>query len=131
MNKVILVGRLAADPECKYTQDGTAWTSFTLAVTRQWDKDKNADFIDCVCFKKLAEIVANHLKKGSRCGISGEIQVQHYTDKDGNKRRSVRVIANEMEFLERKGEGGEKAPDVPPDAPDWSGMATDIKDVWG
>lgn len=130
MNKAILVGRLAADPECKYTQSGTAWVSFTLAVTRMWDKDKKADFIDCVAFNKLAEVITNHTHKGSKIAVEGEIQIDSYENDKGERRRRTRVVVSSMEFLDKKTEV-EKAPDTPPDAPDWSGMATDIKDVWG
>ncbi|MDR3561008.1 MAG: single-stranded DNA-binding protein [Negativicutes bacterium] len=103
MNKVILVGRLTQDPEVRYTQSGKAVASFTIAVNRFSGQGKNeADFIPIVAWEKLAEICGNNLTKGQRVLIEGRLQVRSYEANDGQKRRVSEIIAQNMEFLERK-----------------------------
>ena len=106
MNKVILAGRLARDPEIKYTQSGKAVASFTLAVNRRYRKEGSnqptADFIMIVAWDKLAEIVGNHLTKGSQIAIEGRMQVRSYDAQDGSKRYVTEVVANEVEFMGSK-----------------------------
>ena len=109
MNKVVLIGRLARDPEVRYTQSGKAVTSFTLAVDRRVRKDvdaqQTADFIPVVAWDKLAEICGNYLAKGRRTAVEGHIQVRSYEAKDGAKRYATEVIAENVEFLGDKGAG--------------------------
>lgn len=109
MNKVVLIGRLARDPEVRYTQSGKAVTSFTLAVDRRVRKDTEAqqtvDFIPIVAWDKLAEICGNYLAKGRRTAVEGHIQVRSYEAKDGAKRYVTEVIAESVEFLGDKGTG--------------------------
>lgn len=119
MNKAILIGRLAKDPEIRYTQTGMAVASFTLAVNRRVKKDSNqqtADFIPCVAWSKLAETIGNYLTKGKRIGIEGRIQVRSYDAKDGTKRYVTEIVVSEMEFLDSKGEnksgGCQSAPSI-------------------
>ncbi|MBP2655708.1 MAG: ssbA [Firmicutes bacterium] len=104
MNKVILVGRLTQDPEVRYTQGGKAVASFNLAVNRIVGKGQHpeADFIPIVVWEKLAEICGNNLSKGQRVLIEGRLQIRSYEANDGQKRRVAEVIAQNMEFLERK-----------------------------
>lgn len=106
-NKVFLIGRLTRDPEMRYTQAGNAFTTFTLAVDRRKDKNgnKQADFIPCVAWNKLAEIIGNNLSKGRRIGVEGRLQTRNY-EKDGEKRFAFDVVVDEMEFLDSKQGGG-------------------------
>lgn len=104
MNNVSLVGRLTADPEVKHTQSGTAYTRFSVAVDRQvkQGEEKQADFITIVAWNKTAEFVCKYFSKGQRIGLTGSIRTGSYTDKDGNKRNTVEVWANNVEFVEKK-----------------------------
>jgi len=103
MNKVILVGRLAQDPEVRYTQSGKAVASFTIAVNRfSGGGQKEADFIPIVAWEKLAETCGNNLTKGQRVLVEGRLQIRSYETNDGQKRRVAEVIAQNIEFLERK-----------------------------
>ena len=105
MNKVILVGRLTQDPEVRYTQNGKAFASFTLAVNRFGGSNhaaKEADFVPIVAWEKLAEIAGNNLGKGQRVLVEGRLQIRSYEANDGQKRRVAEVVAQTMEFLERK-----------------------------
>lgn len=104
MNKVILVGRLARDPDVRYTQSGKATASFALAVNRRvgQGKEQQADFIPIVAWEKLAEIAGNNLMKGSQILVEGRMQVRNYEDKTGQKRYVTEVIAQNFEFLGRK-----------------------------
>lgn len=103
MNKVILVGRLTQDPEIRYTQTGKAVASFTIAVNRFGGQGKNeADFIPTVVWDKLAEICGNNLTKGQRVLVEGRLQIRSYEGNDGQKRRVAEVVAQNIEFLERR-----------------------------
>ena len=101
MNKVILVGRLAQDPEVRYTQSGKAVASFNLAVNRYGQKDA-ADFIPIVAWEKLAEVIGNNLKKGGQVLVEGRMQVRSYETQEGQKRRVTEVIVQNVEFLGSK-----------------------------
>ena len=112
MNKVILVGRLARDPEVRYTQTGKAVASFSLAVSRRFsrtsDQQNTADFIPVVAWEKLAEICGNNLIKGSQVLVEGRMQVRNYDAQDGTKRYVTEVIADEVEFLDSRKDGQPK-----------------------
>ena len=118
MNKVILAGRLARDPEVRYTQSGKAVASFSLAVNRRFgrnssnDQQPTADFIPIVAWEKLAEICGNNLIKGSQILVEGRMQVRSYDAQDGSKRYVTEVVANEIEFMGAKPqrEAGQAAP---------------------
>lgn len=103
MNSVVLVGRLAQDPELRYIAGtGMPVATFTLAVSREFtDKngERGVDFIDIQAWNKQAETVANYLKKGNMVSVNGSIRVETYTDKEGNRRRSFRINASRVEFL--------------------------------
>jgi single-strand DNA-binding protein len=115
MNKVVLIGRLTRDPELRYSQGGKAFTTFTLAVDRRFSKDKQqtADFIPCVAWDKLAEIIGNNLAKGRRVGVEGRLQTRTYDAKDGSKRSAFDVMVDEMEFLDAK-QGQQSQGQFPP-----------------
>lgn len=99
MNRVFLIGRLTADPEVRYSQQGTAIGNFTLAINRT---KTEADFIPIVVFKETAERAGNSLQKGHRCALEGRLQIRSYETNDGQKRRVAEVVAQNIEFLERK-----------------------------
>jgi single-strand DNA-binding protein len=101
MNKVILVGRLAGDPEVRYTQNGKAVANFNLAVNRH-GQDKQADFIPIVAWEKIAEIVGNNLAKGRRILVEGRLQIRSYEAADGSKRRVAEIVTQNIEFLDSK-----------------------------
>ncbi|MBP2640426.1 MAG: single-strand binding protein [Firmicutes bacterium] len=105
MNKVILVGRLTRDPDVRTTQTGRFVASFTLAVDRIVAKgaEQQTDFIPVVAWGQLAELIGNHVAKGHRLLVDGRMQVRTY-EKDGQKRWVTEVIAQNVEFLERKGQ---------------------------
>ncbi len=107
MNKVELVGRLTAKPELRYTSSNMAYTRFSVAITRSFANaqgERETDFINVVVWGKQAENVANYLDKGRLVAVEGSIQTGSYTDKDGNKRTSFDVRANNVEFLSSKSE---------------------------
>jgi single-strand DNA-binding protein len=101
LNNCIFLGRLTADPEAKTTQSGATYTNFTIAVDRDYSKgeEKQADFINCVAFSKSAEFVAKWFKKGSPIVVVGRLEMDRYTDKDGNKRTSYKINAREVSFV--------------------------------
>lgn len=101
MNQVCITGRLCADPELRYSQAGVATCKFTLAVDRPFSKEKQADFLPCICFKNAAENTANFLKKGSKAGVSGSIQISSWK-KDGVNHYKTEIIADRVEFLDSK-----------------------------
>ncbi len=105
MNRVILVGRLTKDPELRYTPNGVAVTSFTLAVNRNFKNaagEMEADFINCVVWRKPAENVANYLHKGSLAGVDGRIQTRNYEGTDGKRVYVTEVLAESVQFLDTK-----------------------------
>jgi single-strand DNA-binding protein len=110
MNKVELVGRLTAKPELRYTSSNMAYARFSVAINRTYTNaqgERGTDFINVVVWGKQAENVANYLDKGRLVAVEGSIQTGSYTDKDGNKRTSFDVRANNVEFLSSKSQGQE------------------------
>ena len=106
MNKVIISGRLTRDPEVRYTTSEKVVCQFTLAVDRPFtnqDGQREADFINIVVWGKIAELCGNSLAKGHRALVEGRLQLRSYDAKDGSKRYVTEVVANSVEFLERKG----------------------------
>ena len=105
MNKCILMGRLCADPEVRYTEnDNKPIAKFSLAVDRKFKREgqPTADFFNCTCFSKQAEFVEKYLKKGTKILLTGQIQNNNYTNRDGQTVYSVQVLVDEMEFAESK-----------------------------
>lgn len=106
MNKIIISGRLVRDCDVRYTTSGKVVCQFTLAVDRpctNQDGQKEADFINIVVWGKIAELCGNSLAKGHRALVEGRLQLRSYDGKDGGKRYVTEVVANSVEFLERKG----------------------------
>jgi single-strand DNA-binding protein len=109
VNKALLIGRLGADPEVRYTPDGTMVTNFRLATDLQW-KDKNGEKLQrtewhrIVAYGKLAEICSNYLSKGKLIFIEGRIQTRSWEDKDGVKRSTTEIVAANMQMLDSKGQ---------------------------
>ncbi|EKN1188238.1 single-stranded DNA-binding protein [Listeria monocytogenes] len=110
MNRVVLVGRLTKDPELRYTPAGVAVATFTLAVNRTFTNqqgEREADFIQCVVWRKPAENVANFLKKGSLTGVDGRVQTRNYEGNDGKCVYVTEIVAESVQFLEPKHNGAE------------------------
>ena len=102
LNKVILMGRLTADPELRHTQSNIPVTSFTLAVERRYGQEKQTDFLDIVAWRNTAEFVSKWFRKGMLVAVSGRIQTRTWEDKQGNKRKAVEVVADEVFFAQTK-----------------------------
>ena len=101
MNSIILIGRLTKDPELRYTPNGKAVCSFTLAVDRPYSGDKKeADFINIVVWNKVGENCAQYLSKGRKAAVQGRLQIRSYEDDKGYKKYITEVVANSVEFLE-------------------------------
>jgi single-strand DNA-binding protein len=106
LNHVIIMGRLTRDPELRRTGSGVAVASFTLAVDRDFSpkdgSDRETDFIDCVAWRQTGEFVSKYFTKGRMAVVSGRLQIRNWTDKDGNKRRSAEVVADNVYFGDSK-----------------------------
>ena len=104
MNSVQIIGRLTASPELKHTQSGLAMTRFSVAVDRRvkQGEEKQADFINIVAWKQTAEFICRYFNKGQRIALTGSIRTGNYTDKDGNKRNTFEVWAENVEFCDSK-----------------------------
>lgn len=120
LNSSIIMGRLARDPELRATGSGVSVCSFTVAVDRDYsqNEERDADFIDCVAWRKAGEFVARNFTKGSMIVVSGRLQMRGWTDKEGNKRRTAEIVADDVYFGEarkrqevrRAGPGGNAYP---------------------
>ena len=109
MNKAILIGRLVRDPEMRTTPAGVATTSFTVAVSRTYanqNGEREADFINCVAWRKQAETIAKYFKKGSQIALEGRIQTRSYDAQDGSKRYVTEIIVDNFTFVGSRNEGG-------------------------
>lgn len=114
MNKIIVIGRLTKDPEIRYTTSQKVVASFTLAIDRPFtgqDGKREADFIPVVVWGKTAELVGNSCAKGHRLAVEGRLQIRNFDAKDGTKHWVTEIIANSIEFIERKSET--KKEDIP------------------
>ena len=112
LNRIVLIGRLTADPELRYTKNGIAVASFTLAVDRRYknsEGEREADFINIVVWRQQAESCSNYLSKGKLCAVDGSLQIRSYEAKDGTRRKAAEVVAEDVRFLSPK-EGGASAP---------------------
>lgn len=114
LNHITIMGRMVRDPELRRTGSGVAVASFTLAVDRDFSGkesgEKETDFIDCVAWRGTGEFVAKHFTKGRMAVASGRLQIRSWTDKDGNKRRSAEVVADNVYFADSKRDGDNSAP---------------------
>ena len=105
MNRVILLGRLTAKPELRYTNSNVPFARFTVAVNRQFnnqDGSRDADFINVIVWRKQAEVICNYFDKGNQIAIEGRIQTGSYDDKDGNKRYTTDVVLDQFHFIESR-----------------------------
>ena len=119
MNKVILIGNLANDPESRTTQSGIAQCTFRLAVQRRFANQqgvREADFLTIVCWRQTAELCARYLSKGRKVAVEGSIQTRSYDAQDGTKRYVTEIIAENVEFLSGQQKPEEKPPEVPNNA---------------
>ena len=110
LNKCFLLGRMTKDPEIRRTNGGTAVTSFTLAVDRDFktNGEKETDFIDVVAWRNTAEFVSKYFSKGRMAIVEGRLQIRDWTDKNGNKRRTAEVVADNVYFGDSKRENREE-----------------------
>lgn len=114
LNHIVIMGRLTAAPELRYTQQNTPVASFTVAVDRDYQQggsERQTDFIPCVAWRGTAEFVSKYFTRGSMAAVSGRLQLRDWTDKDGNKRRTAEVVADSIYFGESKKR--DASPDVP------------------
>lgn len=140
INRVILTGRLAKDPELKYTSSGTAVGTFSLAVNRQFTNangDREADFINCVIWRKSAENFANFTHKGSLVGIDGRLQTRNYENQQGQRVYVTEVVVDNFSLLEKRApdnsnvnqtQSGSNKTNKPADSVANNGQAIDIAD---
>jgi len=131
VNKVILIGNLGADPEVRYTQNGTAVANFNVATTETWTKDgtkgEQTEWHRIVAFARLGEICGEYLSKGSKVYIEGRLQTRKWDDRDGNTRYTTEIVAREMKMLSPKGaKGSEYSADQEPPIPEDSGIGDDV-----
>ena len=116
LNSVIIMGRLTFDPELRTTPSGISVVRFQVAVDRRFQKqgeERKADFIDVTAWRQTAEFVSKYFHKGSMIAVEGSIQTDNFTDKDGNKRKSMQVIADNVSFCGSKSESGQGGYSVP------------------
>jgi single-strand DNA-binding protein len=133
VNKVILIGNLGADPEMRYTQNGTAVANFRIATTETWkkegEKEELTEWHRVVAFGRLAQICGEYLSKGSKVYIEGRIQTRKWEDRDGNPRYTTEIIAREMKMLSPRGaeesQPGRYSDEEPP-LPDVPPMEDDV-----
>ena len=113
LNQIVIMGRLTRDPELRRTGTGTAVTSFTLAVDRDFvPKDggeRETDFIDCVAWRNTGEFVSKYFQKGRMAVVTGRLQIRSWTDKEGNKRRSAEIVADSVYFGDSRRDSGDNA----------------------
>ena len=106
LNHIVIMGRLTRDPELRYTQSQTPVASFTVAVDRDFSSretgERQTDFIDCVAWRSTAEFVSKYFQTGSMAAVSGRLQIRDWTDRDGGKRRSAEIVADNVYFGESK-----------------------------
>ena len=129
LNNINIMGRLTRDPELRRTQNGTAVANFTIACDRDFGPkdggEKETDFIECVAWKNTAEFVSKYFTKGRMAVVSGRLQIRKWQDKDGNKRSTAEVVADNVYFGDSKKEESSTAPAAPDLPPCDFGVLTD------
>ena len=129
LNHITIMGRLTRDPELRRTGSGIAVASFTVAVDRDFGNrdggERETDFIDCVAWRQTGEFVSKYFTKGSMAVVSGRLQIRGWTDKDGNKRRSAEVVADNVYFGDSKRDG-EASGYAAPAAPSFGGYSAPV-----
>ncbi|GGB42939.1 single-stranded DNA-binding protein [Lentibacillus populi] len=116
LNRVVLVGRLTKDPDLRYTATGVAVANFTIAVNRPFSNqqgEREADFINCVVWRRPAENLANYMKKGSMIGVDGRVQTRRYEGQDGKTVYVTEIVADSVQFLESKGSSPNRSQGAP------------------
>jgi|SRR5699024_8756428 len=111
MNRVVIAGRLTKDPELKYTPNGNAVANFTVAINRRYksqDGEQEADFLNCVAWRKQAENLANYMRKGSLIGVDGRVQTRSYDNDSGQRVFVTEILAESITFLDSRGNNSEK-----------------------
>ena len=131
LNKVMLIGRLAADPELRHTQNDLSVTSFSVAVNRRYSAQgqQSVDFIDVVAWRQQAEFVTKYFKKGSAIFVSGSLQIRTWKDKDGNNRRTAEVVADDIQFVDSKKDSAQSGDE--PAASFSTGTPSDLEEMSG
>lgn len=123
LNHIVIMGRLVRDPELRRTGSGVAVTSFTVAVDRDFGNRENGeretDFIDCVAWRQTGEFVSKYFAKGRMAVVSGRLQIRNWTDKEGNKRRSAEIVADNVYFGDSKRDGDSGSTYSAPAAPSY------------
>jgi len=112
MNRTVLVGRLTKDPDLRYTSNGTATASFTVAVNRNFKNasgEREADFINCVAWRKAAETLSNFVKKGSQIAVDGRLQTRSYDNQQGQRVFVTELVVENFTFLDSKKEDGNQS----------------------
>ena len=118
VNKAIIVGNLGNDPEIRYMQNGKAVANFTVATSEQWkdqqgQKQEKTEWHRCTAYDKLAEIIGEYVKKGSKLYLEGKLHTREWQDQQGQKRYTTEIIVSEMQMLDgRPQQGGQQAPQV-------------------
>lgn len=123
LNKVILIGNLGRDPELRYTANGQPVASFTLATTESWtnrngEREQRTEWHRIVTWGKLAETCSEYMAKGKQVYVEGRLQTREWEDREGNKRYTTEIVANQMQMLGRRGESGPSGPSEPGSEPD-------------
>lgn len=123
INTVALMGRLTYEPELRKTPNGVSVISFQIACDRNYQRsgeERKSDFIDCTAWRQTAEFIERYFHKGSMIAVEGSIQTENYTDKDGNKRKQVQVVANNVSFCGSRSESGANNQGYSQPAPSYS-----------
>ena len=111
LNKVQIIGNLGADPEMRFTANGQAVSTFNVAVNRRYqtrdgERREETEWVRCVAWAKLAELVSQHLTKGRQVYVEGRMQTRQWEDREGQRRYTTEVVANDVQFLDRRSDGG-------------------------
>ncbi len=117
LNKIVIMGRLTRDPELRKTQNGVAVTSFSIACDRDFKSqngEKETDFIDVVAWRSTAEFVSKYFTKGRMAVVEGRLQIRDWTDREGGKRRSAEIVADNVYFGDSRPKEGQEEPPAPP-----------------
>ncbi|HEY1406734.1 MAG TPA: single-stranded DNA-binding protein [Spirochaetota bacterium] len=129
INRVFMIGRLTKDPDLRYTQGGTSVASFSIANNRSYtaqnERKEAVSYFNCIAWGKSGEVIAQHCKKGQRIGIEGRLQQRSWQDQSGQKRNTVEVVVENFQFLDAKGQGGERSDFVPAQGKEQSAPAED------
>lgn len=123
INSVVIMGRLTFDPELRTTPSGVSVVRFQVACDRNYQKsgeERKTDFIDVTAWRQTAEFVSRYFRKGSMIAVEGSIQTDSYTDRDGNKRKSFQIVANNVSFCGSKAESGSTNPVYSQPAPSYA-----------